>query len=148
MKKSGSTGSSKTQAPGASKSRNGKAEESAVTKPANTETAPSAPNPSQGESRTELSPSLEFRKVSIEFFHPEARDIFVAASFNDWNPTATRLTPLGGGKWSIELSLKPGAYEYRLVVDGVWTDDPMSAESAPNPFAGFNSVLRVDALPG
>lgn len=83
------------------------------------------------------------QKIALEFFSPQARDIYVAGSFNDWNPQATRLNPQGDGKWTAELALTPGKYEYRLVVDGVWTDDPMSPESAPNPFGGFNSVLRV-----
>lgn len=83
------------------------------------------------------------KNISLEFFSPQARDIYVAGSFNDWNPQANRLSPQGNGKWTTELALTPGKYEYRLVVDGVWTDDPMSAESAPNPFGGFNSVLRV-----
>jgi hypothetical protein len=39
--------------------------------------------------------------------------------------------------------LKSGQYEYRYVVDGVWTNDPASPPSAPNPYGERNSILKV-----
>ena len=42
-----------------------------------------------------------------------------------------------------ELALPPGRYEYRLVVDGESMPDPLVHETAPNPFGGLNSVLKV-----
>jgi hypothetical protein len=44
----------------------------------------------------------------------------VGGTFNNWNPTATPLLFVGGTEWSKELSLPPGRYEYRFVVDGKW----------------------------
>ena len=46
------------------------------------------------------------------------------------------------GKWVKQLSLTPGRYEYRFVVDGDWVSDP-NAEQTPNPHGGCNSVLIV-----
>jgi AMP-activated protein kinase-like protein len=39
--------------------------------------------------------------------------------------------------------LKSGQYEYRFVVDGIWSDDPQARQSVANPHGGFNSVLKV-----
>jgi 1,4-alpha-glucan branching enzyme len=83
--------------------------------------------------------------VQFKFAHPTARAVCIAGTFNDWNPTTTQMKELGGGQWSQELALPPGAYEYRFVADAEWMSDPSVVESAPNPFGGVNSILRVSA---
>jgi 1,4-alpha-glucan branching enzyme len=82
--------------------------------------------------------------VRLEVYQPDAVDVCVAGSFNDWQPQATHLVPLGNGKWSKELTLPCGRYEYRFVVDGAWITDPNAKELAPNPFGSENSVLTVE----
>jgi 1,4-alpha-glucan branching enzyme len=81
--------------------------------------------------------------IRIEYSHPTARSVSVAGCFNHWNPQARALIRDGGGHWHQELSLPPGTYQYRLVVDGEWIPDPAARESVPNPFGGWNSVLKV-----
>lgn len=83
------------------------------------------------------------RAVRLETVQPDAIDVCVAGSFNDWQPQATPLIPLGDGKWAKELTLPDGRYEYRFVVDGVWMSDPKAQENAPNPFGSMNSVLTI-----
>jgi len=85
------------------------------------------------------------RCACVEFKHPDATEVCIAGVFNDWHPTATRMISLGEGKWAKELSLPPGRYEYRFVVDGEWVDDPAAKETVANPFGGFNAVLVVEA---
>jgi 1,4-alpha-glucan branching enzyme len=84
------------------------------------------------------------QRIRIEFIHPTAGAIAIAGTFNDWRPDVAQMIPLGEGRWLKELSLPPGVYEYRLVVDGAWMPDPRVSETAPNPFGGVNSVLRVN----
>jgi Glycogen recognition site of AMP-activated protein kinase len=67
----------------------------------------------------------------------------VAGSFNDWQPMATALHLSGPGKWSGELTLPPGQYEYLFLVDGQWVPDPKAKEFAPNPFGGLNSLIKI-----
>ena len=81
--------------------------------------------------------------IRLEFASTEAREVCVAGSFNDWQPTATPMIALGDGRWLKELALPPGRYEYRLVVDGQWIDDPLAKEFAPNPHGGRNGVIVV-----
>ncbi len=85
------------------------------------------------------------RAVRLEVFQPGASDVSVAGSFNEWQPRATPMVPLGDGKWVKELTLPDGRYEYLFVVDGSWLPDPAAKESAPNPFGTANSVLTVEA---
>ena len=83
------------------------------------------------------------RVVRFELLAPTAREVFLAGSFNNWNPGATPMTRSGRVRWVKELSLPRGRYEYRFLVDGKWKEDPKVADYAPNPLGGLNSVRRV-----
>ena len=81
--------------------------------------------------------------VHVTFSHPQAGNVAVAGTFNQWRPEASPMIPVGEGQWLKELVLPPGTYEYLLVVDGEWLPDPQAGESVSNPFGGRNSVLKV-----
>ncbi|ODU25166.1 MAG: hypothetical protein ABS95_00850 [Verrucomicrobia bacterium SCN 57-15] len=80
--------------------------------------------------------------MEIEFHHEQAKAVFIAGTFNDWNPAVTPMIALGNGNWGKKLSLPPGRYEYRFVADGEWLTDP-KAEQVPNPHGSFNSAVVV-----
>ena len=85
--------------------------------------------------------------VRFEFTHPTARTVCIAGTFNDWQPEAKPMHPMGDGHWLKESALPPGTYEYLLVVDGQWMLDPLVKETVANPFGGNNSVLKVLGAP-
>jgi len=60
----------------------------------------------------------------LSCFAPDAREVFVAGSFNDWNPRAMPLIGDGDGTWELELPLLPGRYEFKFVIDGAWCCEP------------------------
>lgn len=82
--------------------------------------------------------------ICLELTHLTAHSVSVAGSFNDWHPAATPMIALGEGRWRTDLTLPPGRYEYRLVMDGQWADDPAAKETVPNPFGGVNAVVTVE----
>ena len=84
------------------------------------------------------------RAVRLELFQRDAADVCVAGSFNNWQPEATPMVPLGDGKWVKELTLPEGRYEYRFVADGEWLTDPNAKENLPNPFGSLNSVITIN----
>jgi 1,4-alpha-glucan branching enzyme len=88
-------------------------------------------------------PALEEQEVMIEFVSPTAREVKVAGQFNNWCPESTPLIKIKDGEWVVRLMLRAGEYEYRLVVDGQWIEDPEADQRAANPYGGFNSVLRA-----
>jgi len=92
---------------------------------------------------SEHCPAPETVAVHLKFYQPQAHEVFVAGTFNDWQPRVTPLIPGPNGEWAVDLMLKPGPYEYRYVVDGQWIDDPMASGFAANPFGGLNSVIQV-----
>ena len=88
----------------------------------------------------------EVHAVSFEYFNPDAREVLLAGSFNEWQPNATPMTKQRGGKWSTEVLLQPGQYEYRFVVDGRWLDDPMASRFVDNTFGELNGVVEVKPI--
>ena len=85
--------------------------------------------------------------IELKLNAPNARSVFVAGSFNGWDPQRTSLHKESGGVWRTSLPLSPGRYEYRFIVDGQWQEDPDARESVPNPHGGRNSVLVVRSIP-
>lgn len=87
--------------------------------------------------------SVKSNGIPLKIIAPDAKEVFVAGSFNDWHTAAIPLKSLPGGEWRGELKLPPGRYEYLFVVDGKWLADPAARETAPNPFGGTNCILCV-----
>jgi 1,4-alpha-glucan branching enzyme len=92
-------------------------------------------------------PATNGARAHFHFENPQARQVYIASTFNDWHPAVTEMISLGGGRWAKDIVLPPGRYEYRLVVDGEWFTDPANGQTVTNPFGGLNSVLTV-AAPG
>jgi len=87
----------------------------------------------------------EFTSVNMELRRDDVKSVFIVGDFNDWQANdAARMTKVDG-VWKRRLKLKPGTYRYRLVVDGVWQQDPNNPETRENPFGERDSVLKVTA---
>jgi hypothetical protein len=69
----------------------------------------------------------------------------LAGDFTGWEQAPVGLKKDKGGVWKKTLALPPGRYEYRLLVDGQWRDDPQCINRRPNQFGGQNCVCVVDA---
>ncbi len=82
------------------------------------------------------------KSVNFEFLAPEAGQVSVAGSFNNWNANSFALIKAKDGVWKGQLPLKPGRYEYRFLVDGRWENKPGVAY-ASNSFGSTNCVLEV-----
>lgn len=76
---------------------------------------------------------------------PDAKSVFVTGSFNDWSLDETCRLQEKGGRWEVELPLKPGLYKYQFIVDGVWRDDPSNPRRERNSFGDVNSLIEVTA---
>jgi len=84
------------------------------------------------------------KKVPFALRTRPGSHVAVAGTFNNWDPTANPLTDNPEeGHFKTVLSLPKGTYEYKFVVDGVWSADPMCTEQAPDGCGSHNSVLHV-----
>ena len=79
----------------------------------------------------------------MSFDSEMGKRVQIAGDFNNWVPDDGVDTRSTEGKLSKVLHLKPGQYEYRLVVDGDWREDPSNPKRVPNHLGGSNSLLRV-----
>jgi hypothetical protein len=71
-----------------------------------------------------------------------ARKVYLAGSFNNWQPKDLQMMKTQKG-WELPLYLSEGTHTYRFVVDGEWYADPKNDEKFPNEFGDFNSVIRI-----
>jgi 1,4-alpha-glucan branching enzyme len=119
-----------------------------VSQPSATPSPPPAPTPAQRPAERPSTPPTSAPRQgekSIEFKlrNPHAKSAFVAGSFNSWDLKRTPMRKESDGEWKATVSLAPGRYEYRFVVDGQWISDPMAKESVHNTFGSTNSVVTV-----
>ena len=72
-----------------------------------------------------------------------AQHVSVAGDFNGWNPEAHPMKRISQTTYAIRFKLPPGEYQYKLVVDGTWVEDPSAKRQVPNGHGSRNSILLV-----
>lgn len=87
-----------------------------------------------------------FRKlVTFSYVDPDARSVAVIGSFNGWSPEHAGMKKMAGNRWEITLTLAPGKYIYRFLVNNRrHILDPMCAYQESDGYGGKNSVLFVE----
>ena len=83
------------------------------------------------------------KRVTFKLNNSDASQVFLAGSFNNWDPAIRPLKKDTKGVWKTIIMLPKGAYEYRFIVDSQWIDDPDCSEKRLNEFGFYNSVLTV-----
>ena len=82
----------------------------------------------------------------VEFSLPgkPGHENFVAGSFNDWAPECAPMEfSAADDCYRRKLTLPPGSYEYKFVVDGRWILDDSNPNFTANDFGTLNSVLNL-----
>jgi hypothetical protein len=93
--------------------------------------------------------------TAVSIKAPDAKQVFVAGTFNNWSTTAHPMKrTTRDGHWVLDLDLTPGTYEYKFVVDGQWCCEPGCDKAfdgcpgcVPNEHGTMNRVLVVEELP-
>jgi len=94
--------------------------------------------------RTAPQPAAAGVTVQFVLFAPQAQQVTVAGTFNQWDAAATPLARTGKpGMWAATLQLPAGQHQYTFVVDGArWVPDP-SAPAVDDGFGRRNSVMAL-----
>lgn len=83
-------------------------------------------------------------EVAFSLDAPGAQGVYLCGDFNTWSPTSLRMIRQGASDhWAKRLTLAPGRYQYKFVVDGEWVHDPGASENVRNHHGSLNSVIEV-----
>lgn len=75
---------------------------------------------------------------------PNARQVYVAGSFNNWQKEQVPLVDQSGrGSWVAVVPMKPGVYEYMFFVDGRWVADDHALRYKDDGFGRKNAILEL-----
>jgi len=83
------------------------------------------------------------KRQTFSLERPGAAKVQLVGDFSDWEKNPIDLKKQKNGLWKATVSLEPGKYQYRFVVDGCWQDDPTCPARVPNPFGEANCVREV-----
>lgn len=91
-------------------------------------------------------PVCKVKFVAPEPIVKDAKSVFLAGDFNNWDFESTKLRKQKNGTYAATLELETGAeYEYRYVIDGErWENDYAADKYVPSKVANAdNSVVVV-----
>src|SRR5262249_31749048 len=92
---------------------------------------------------TGSAPTESRRLVTLHFQSADAGSVAVVGSFNGWSPAVNPMSKKGD-TWELTLSLLPGKYSYRFLVDkNKQVLDPSATATEPDGYGGKNSVMVV-----
>lgn len=70
----------------------------------------------------------------------KAQNVYIAGSFNEWDPSNIRLKKTSNG-WETTINLEPGKYLYKFIVDGEWIKAPFNELKENDGYDNYNSVI-------
>lgn len=87
---------------------------------------------------------LNRKNVEFRFYAPEAKEVFIAGEFNNWDIQSLPMKKSKGGFWEKATKLLPGRYEYKTFNDRGWIEDLPGEERVSNPFGTQNFIRWVE----
>lgn len=83
--------------------------------------------------------------IRFRLLAPEATEVFVMGSFNNWSKGATPMKVVDrNGLWSAEVPLNEGEYTFIYLVNGTrWVTPPMAEDFVTDGFGHTNGVVVV-----
>jgi 1,4-alpha-glucan branching enzyme len=89
--------------------------------------------------------TVDGTKVTFRILAPDAKNVSVAGSFNEWKAGSNPMARDDSGFWTITIPLVKGKYQYKYVVNGdQWQTDPVNPKTMDDGFGGSNSVVEVE----
>jgi cytoskeletal protein CcmA (bactofilin family) len=78
----------------------------------------------------------------ISLHAPDADEVRLTGDFIDWDPDGIKMKE-DNGTWKTQVSLGPGSYMYKFIVDGKWMADPETEEKVPDGMGDYATPLIV-----
>ncbi len=83
------------------------------------------------------------KRVVFTFEAPDANNVFLAGSFNNWSTNADPMKKNSEGVWTKAKILQKGVHEYKFIVDNKWILDPSCQNTSTNADGTVNSVITI-----
>ncbi len=97
------------------------------------------------------------KNVEFVFRTPNAKKVYLAGDFNSWEAESLPMKKYTEGAWEAVVTLPPGRYEYKMLVDDAWTEESpctvmmggscfkliLEGGRIPNPFGTQNYFVWV-----
>jgi 1,4-alpha-glucan branching enzyme len=83
------------------------------------------------------------RRVEFKLLAPEAQQVLLTGSFNQWSESSDPMKRDKTGTWKKIKMLPQGKHQYKFIVDGAWTLDPNCCDTVPNQYGTENNVIRI-----
>ena len=90
--------------------------------------------------------STDLKPAEFSCHALNAQTVFVAGTFNDWNPTTVPLDRQANGPWKTTLPFPAGHHEFKFIVDGQWCCEHEyqgCPKCCTNELGAMNRVLKV-----
>ena len=94
-------------------------------------------------SRARRTKKTERRRITFRLEASEAKEAILVGDFNSWDEKKHIMKRDNKGRWTKIVTLSPGSYEYKFLVDGEWQNDPSNEEIVPNSYGTVNNILTV-----
>lgn len=115
-------------------------------KAAAAKTAPVAETvkPAKAEKPAKKAAAPKATRVTFSIRAEVGSKVYLAGSFNNWDPTAKQLQDKNGtGEYTCCVNLPAGQYEYKFVINGTWCADPECTDWVQNDMGTLNSLKIV-----
>ncbi len=80
-------------------------------------------------------------EVVFSIAAPQAKEVYVAGDFNNWQLDNTSRMEQDNGAWNKRVKLATGKHHYRFVIDGKWSEDPNNPSHETNPYGELDSLI-------
>lgn len=90
-----------------------------------------------------IPPPVKTKQTTFKVKAIPGAEVFLAGSFNNWDPSKTRMKQNGDGSYAVKVRIPPGKHEYKFLVNGTWQVDPDCGQWVSNGFGSLNSVIEV-----
>jgi len=93
-----------------------------------------------------ISPHIAPKEISFYYYNPDAREVALIGSFNDWQTQDGEMYEIRPGLWEGVLDAQArGRHRYKFLIDrSRWTHDPENPLRIEDGFGGFNSLITID----
>ena len=94
-------------------------------------------------SRPRQTKKTQKRRITFKLEASEAKEAILVGDFNSWDEKKHRMKRDDKGRWTKIVTLAPGKYEYKFLVDGQWQNDPSNDQLVNNSLGTLNNILTV-----